>query len=784
MLRSLNSGVTGLTNHQVRMDVIGNNIANVNTYGYKGKRTTFSENFSQLIKGATNTESRAGGTNPMQIGLGMKVGSIDMLMGQGQLQNTGNLFDMAIEGNAFFGVSDGVGTYYTRNGAFQLDDEGYIVLPTNGMVLQGKMADTLGNFPPGTAIGNLRIPMDQQAPAKATTEVSINRNLNSEGEAKGSVSHTQRLLHPVDVPRAPYANGVNDPGRTDYPKLTSLYNGIGQPLNIAVGDVLQLSYNYTKSLPSGTTNPDQTLSLTVKGYELENGVLPPLGPNEVRDLNDLMLQIQNFLNTNVGLPTGAVANNAVVGLNANGEITISGIGDDAGEPDIYNFTVGNPNSPLSNSGTMWTFLNFGAYLGNGTASDDANGNVVGNEAKSGVLLRPAEQYDILGRIRDNSGQPLNLLDGAAIKITATVGDNDISSKPLIFETPDWLVPGDPSSGLNTGSVPTLLDDLISELRNSLRLPYDFVGKDNFHYPSVGIKTPDLGESAIPEGALTIRGLPGTAFAINNLTITAQNPGGTTITPSNFISVMGIDVKRPAQDAEVVDTSITVYDEAGSPHSLRFQFVHTGKTGEWLWNASFAGKEIITTGTGSGKVIFGLDGTVSSWTFDNGGSTLIASSANGARDMHIKLNVGGPGDWKGITQQDLASSVGAYAQDGYSTGTLNEIRINEFGVIEGGFSNGTSKKIAQIMFVDFANPGGLLGLTDSIFTVSSNSGDPVWGNPTTQSSSKLRPGALEVSNVDLSTEFTNMITTQRGYQANSRVITVSDTLLEELVNLKR
>jgi flagellar hook protein FlgE len=89
-----------------------------------------------------------------------------------------------------------------------------------------------------------------------------------------------------------------------------------------------------------------------------------------------------------------------------------------------------------------------------------------------------------------------------------------------------------------------------------------------------------------------------------------------------------------------------------------------------------------------------------------------------------------------------------------------------------------------MMVDFANPGGLLDLSDSVYTTSANSGDPIWGLPISQSSSKLKPGALEMSNVDLSAEFTNMITTQRGYQANSRVITVSDTMLEELVNLKR
>ncbi len=772
MLRSLNSGVTGLVNHQTRMDVIGNNISNVNTTGYKGRRTTFTESFSQLVKGASRSDSKAGGTNPMQVGLGMGVGSIDMIMGQGNLQNTGRIFDIGIEGNAFFGVSDGVGTYYTRCGAFQLDSEGYIILPTNGMVLQGRMADTMGNFPPGTAIGNLQIPLNQQSPAKATTQVDIARNLNSDGDAKGSVSSTQRLLHPADGNRAAGFNSVNDPGRTlDDTKLTSLYDGNGDALNIKAGDTLNLYYYYDKSNPPGTEiipgGNGETLSLTVMDYTLVNGVLPPLGPNEVRNLDDLMQQMETFLNRR--------APGASLGLNERGEIEISGV-----DADIYNFTVGNLDSPKSNPQTMWSFLSFGSYLGPGAGNDAPNGDVAGNEARSGVLLRPAEQYDILGRILDNHGKELNLVDGAAIKINGSVGENNIESNPLIFSIgTDGDLDGYPDP-----DTATLLDDLISELRNSLRLPYDFVDKDNLYYPTVGLKTPSIGEDSIPEGALVIRGLAGKAFSINNLTITAKNPNGSSITPNNFISVMGIDVKREAKDVEEPHTDITVYDESGAAHVLKMTFVHTGKNGEWRWQASFGGKEIITPGTGSGRVTFGQDGTISSWTFDDGGSTLLVEPANGAKQMRIKLNVGGPGNWKGITQTDNPSTVSAQGQNGYSSGNLIEISIDEFGLIEGAFSNGTSKKIAQIVVVDFANPGGLLDVADSIFTTSGNSGDPVWGNPVNQSSSKLRPGALEMSNIDLSNEFTTMITTQRGYQANSRIITVSDSLLEELVNLKR
>jgi flagellar hook protein FlgE len=118
------------------------------------------------------------------------------------------------------------------------------------------------------------------------------------------------------------------------------------------------------------------------------------------------------------------------------------------------------------------------------------------------------------------------------------------------------------------------------------------------------------------------------------------------------------------------------------------------------------------------------------------------------------------------------------------GKLQEISIDEFGDVKGLYTNGVSKSIAQIYVADFNNPAGLLKESDSMLAVSSNSGQAVMQLPGVGTSTKIKPGALEMSNVDLATEFTNMMTTQRAYQANARVITTSDTLLNELVQLVR
>jgi flagellar hook protein FlgE len=198
MVRSLYAAISGLRNHQVRLDVIGDNIANVNTTGYKAGRVTFEESMAQLLKGASRPPGFQGGTNPLQIGLGMDVGSIDTLTTQGNLESTGQITDLAIEGNSYFVVSNGTGDFYTRNGAFQFDSQGHMVLPTNGFILQGKMAAQDGTFPVGTAVGNITIPFSAQAPAKESTFVDYTGNLNSDSEALGTVLYTQTFYHRAD----------------------------------------------------------------------------------------------------------------------------------------------------------------------------------------------------------------------------------------------------------------------------------------------------------------------------------------------------------------------------------------------------------------------------------------------------------------------------------------------------------------------------------------------------------------------------------------------------------
>lgn len=421
MMRSLFAGVSGLRNHQIRMDVIGNNIANVNTVGYKSSRVTFEEGFAQLLQGASrppgDSGNVSGGVNPVQVGLGMNIGSIDLLFTQGNLESTGVTTDLAIQGDSFFVVSNGTGNAFTRSGNFQLDANGRLVASTNGYIVQGKLAvdgvltDT---------IQDIKLPFGQKSAANPTSTVSMTGNLDS----SAAIGETRETT-------------------------ITIYDDMGTPTELTV--------TFTKVDPATTPN----------AWDYE-----------------------------IAVPA------------ANGDIT------------------------AGSTGTL-TFDN------------------------KGRLATPAS------------------------------GDADI-----------------------------------------------------------------------------------------------------TFTPAN-----------------------------GDP-------------------------------------------------------------------VDITVDFGEPGSVTGISQFSAPSTAVLKQQDGYAMGDLERFSIDQTGMVTGAFTNGVTETLGQIVLADFNNPAGLIRDGDNMYQVSANSGSPVLGYVGEGSQSSITSGALEMSNVDLAQEFTAMITAQRGFQSNARVITTSDEMLQEVVTLKR
>ena len=363
MMRSLFAGVSGLRNHQTRMDVIGNNIANVNTVAYKASRVTFAEAFAQLLQGASRPPGDLGGTNPIQIGLGSKIGSIDQNFSQGNLESTGLNTDLAIQGDGLFVLNDGSRSFYTRAGNFQLDANGKLVSPANGFKVQGINADSSGNISTGSAITDIELPFGQKSPARATSSVTLTGNLDSRELPLGTVLATQGKVFGVEASTSNggagsdvsglYANGASN---------SSVFGMVADSTTVTVGDGTNTrNYTYVKN---------------------DTGV----GTSDFHSLKDLVAEINNDFGA-AGLNTLTAAQNNATG--AIGFTAIAAVG--------LNVTSSNP-----------------ALL---KALGAANGNLAaGGTSSTDEFSHIAVGTDLVTSLRDGTGQSLGLAAGNTIAI--------------------------------------------------------------------------------------------------------------------------------------------------------------------------------------------------------------------------------------------------------------------------------------------------------------------------------------------------------------------------------
>lgn len=708
MMRSLYSGISGLKSHQTKMDVVGNNIANVNTTGFKAGRTTFADALSQQVTGATRPGGLGegmGGTNALQIGMGTGIASVDNLFSQGNLQSTGQTTDLAIEGEAFFVVGDGENSYYTRDGAFTLDANGQLTM-ANGLVLQGLNANDLGEISDTALVESINIPLSTQSPANPTSTVNFGRNLDADSIALGTVTYSERFLTNASA-TTPFAG---------------IYDNDGKALGLQIGDTLTVG---------GTTAGGAPVEMRI-----------PV--TAATTLDTIRTSIQGFLSGAVAAG-GMGSTGATVTLDpSTGVFTIA-----AGATAVNDLQV-TSDRPIS-SPLITNAFQVDSRIAAG-ATDTTQG-----------LRQAATSATLLANLYDNEGNILGLEAGDQISFAGAVNGKV-----------------DPASRITYVPATTTMAEIMEGIRNQLRLPQtDGTTNQN---PTVSMNSAGTDDN-IPDGTLVIRGLSETAFGLSDISIQASNSNNSSPAPSIFNSNMSFEEFQRARDTGVVATSITVYDDAGYSHDLTVTFTHSQEADQWLWEAATGGSETIIAGQ-RGTITFGTDGTVSNFAFTDGSANLQVDPQNGAGVMGIRLNPGSPGSFNGLTQFSSDSTATALSQDGYTMGKLKSISVGGDGLISGAFDNGTSRALAQLLVADFTNPGGLLKQSESVYAATANSGDPVLGRPSTESSSVVKPGTLEMSNVDIAAEFTEMITTQRGYQANARVISTSDKFLEELVNLVR
>ncbi|MCF7802846.1 MAG: flagellar hook-basal body complex protein [Candidatus Marinimicrobia bacterium] len=692
MIRSLFGGVSGLRNHQTLMDVIGNNIANVNTVGFKKGRVTFKESLALMMQGAQSATENIGGKNPVQIGLGMEVGSIDSVFSQGNLENTGQTTDMAIQGDSFFVVSDGNRQYFTRAGNFQLDANGRLVNPNNGFVLQGKMADSQGSISEGTAVDDIVLPFGTKIPAKATSEVSLSGNLDAAGPAKGTILDSDGI-YAVE-------GGASD------------INGLLR-VDASNGDYSQIQ----GMAPNSTT---VTLRIDDGDPKVYTYVENDIGTNDdfFHTIDDLMAEIENDLSANY-----------TIAMNSSGQIDITEAG---GSGETINFSSSNSDLDRALSAL------------NGTYSDSSQ--------QSDEFSHVATSGDNLIDLRNLQGVSLGLSTGDDITINGKVGGESITTASKTVGT-DVTTYG--------------------EYANAVEI-------------ALGINNADGVAIDEDDGSVTINGDGGTVNAISDVDISADS-GGSAVTAFNAIfddTTGNYFARQDAQDY-TQNASITIYDSKGDSHILTFEFTKNPvEVNKWSWEASVGTEGASILSGSSGVITFDSDGNLDTFTYDGGFQSLKMAPGNGAGIMDLDVDPGTFDTIDGLSQFAGSANAIVDSQDGYTSGDLSDMTIDDAGKVTGFFNNGVTRDLAQIVLASFNNPNGLVRSGDNMYEVSGNSGQPVVGKPGETIQSSISSGSLEQSNVELAEEFTKMIVAQRGFQANARVLTVSDQLLQEVVGLKR
>ncbi len=314
MLKSLFSGVSGLQSHQIAMDVESNNIANVNTIGYKYSRANFADLLAQTNQIATAPQGDLGGKNSVQIGLGTNINSVTRIHSQGSVQNTDKNTDVAIQGDGFFVVSsDGGNTYkYTRSGDFKFDAAGNFV-DNNGFIVQGWMRDeATGNVDSTAPLTNIKIPSGLTTPANASSEIVLKANLNS-----GSLVGTGELTPTFAMDNTGAMSDV-DAYNED---LGYMFSGSGQAFNLVAGQGVSISLDPTAATP------------TYVDFVYDPAGDGAANDNTFQTVNGLREELQNFFGAGVDVVVTSdgkfqIQNNSGSALNI-------GVQDIASNPNEY-----------------------------------------------------------------------------------------------------------------------------------------------------------------------------------------------------------------------------------------------------------------------------------------------------------------------------------------------------------------------------------------------------------------------------------------------------------------
>lgn len=703
MMRSLFSGVSGLKTHQTRMDVIGNNIANVNTTAYKSQNMVFSDLLYQQTQAASgaNADTGRGGINARQIGLGSKTAAINTaITRQGSAQSTNNPWDVMISGEAFFVVNSGSQNFFTRDGSFNIDSAGNLVMASTGYRVMGWQVDE--------ETGEI-----QSGPVQAL-----------------QVMKAENMTAPAEATTNGIVSGILDKNDTD------VHSKAGLVRTFQFFDAR--GYSYTAQFSIHALSTDGQYYVQLDDITDDNGQ----SLKDYYNVNDIS-QIASFGEAK------SIEETKVYGLPGDGSVTYT----DGGNGKTGTFTVN---------------YNYGEIL---------------TGFGENVMMSMAENLKVTAPAADNNKLPAN--SAVTMQGDVTLDRNVLQEKygltydekkgqyyyrPETKNADGSITYGDrtplgpnPNATPPTGPDATAWGEVLSKLGGNVQL-------------ATG------GTPAAPLISVDEKGAVTMSFTANFKT---NKESAFTAATGTF----GVTLNYPADKAEIMEKAYGL----NSTDNVKFDINYITPDGHASVTRveSYEGNALVFD-TKTGKFSYVGDPEQTAVTLDFAGSTtdLTGQTVDLGHFSDISIDFSTIRNVNNGKTSTVAYDNGDGSENNLGTGrkegALIGVEISQDGKIRASYDNGLSKLLGQIAVTKFANPAGLAKAGNNLYKTTLNSGefDGTGIDITSDGEGSMESGVLEMSNVDLAGEFTEMITTQRGFQANSRIITTSDSMLEELVNLKR
>jgi len=808
---ALSTALTGLTAAETTIDVVGNNVANSNTIGFKASEAVFATQFLQTQSlGSAPTEG-AGGTNPRQTGLGTQVADITPDFTQGTIEISSNPSDLAIQGDGLFIVEGGQGeTLYTRNGVFTTNSDNELVTSTGQRMLGFGVDD---NFEiQSTGLEALSIPLGSAAVAQATQNVFLEGTLSPAGDIADTAEIIQTGVLGDSAFVAPPSGTSVALATTPDVSGTTLTGQAGTGGLAALG-----TYSYrvvfADGLVGSATDTESTSSFDLGPITLG------AGENEVV-LNNIPVDAGgNYQTRRIYRTTdGGSTYQFVFEIPDNVTTTFTdGVADGA---------LGAPLNTDTLTG------NYSYYV---TYADAAGGPGTGTESRPTPLIGPINlangRAQLTNLPQDTSGQ------AAVMRIYRNLATDD-STFHFVAELPnaanqtftdnisDTTIQANATIDLDGPRITsnTLLTNVLRRDGDTFEQVFqsgtlEFTGRKggrtlaakeltidstttvldllNFMEDSMGIQEPpgndpgnpipgDSGSGANPGATVTANGE--IRLISNNGTDNALDIGLSAFQLTDG-SGNPVQVNLPFSSTQAAEgdgavTDFVVFDTLGLPLQVRVTAVLENRTSTqtiYRWFADSPDNDPLTGSNidvGTGLITFDGEGNFVSST----NSTVSIDRRNVPSASPLEFDL----DFEQLSglADEAGSSLAAARQDGSAPGTLSSFIIGEDGVIRGVFSNGITRNLGQIRLARFANPAGLEQRGQNLFATGVNSGLPVEGNPGEQGIGSITSGAVELSNTDIGGNLIDLILASTQYRGNTRVITAAQQLLDELLNLRR